>query len=136
MGTGYQAALQHNTDAGLIALSLGRPRSATVVALAPAQPTPHVVNGQGEEIDAVAISDAEGAMLVGECKWSANAVGLEVLVDLKRKAQVLGALGRWPKVSYILFSKVGFTSDVEALAASQGIQLVQAAELVEQESAS
>lgn len=91
--------------------------------------------GQAEEIDAVAISDAEGAMLVGECKWSANAVGLEVLVDLKRKAQVLAALGRWPKVSYILFSKVGFTSDLEALAASEGIRLVQAAELVEEESA-
>jgi len=120
MGTGYQAALQHNTDAGLIALSLGRPRSATVVALAPAQPTPHVFNGQGEEIDAVGISDAEGAMLV----------------DLKRKAQVPGALGRWPKVSYILFSRVGFTSDLEALAASQGIRLVQATELLEEESGS
>jgi len=83
----------------------------------------------------VAISDAEGAMLVGECKWSANAVGVEVLVDLKRKAQVLGASGRWPKVSYILFSKVGFTSDVEALAASQGIRLVQGAGLLEEESA-
>jgi len=45
-------------------------------------------------------------------------------------------LGRWPKVSYILFSKVGFTSDVEALAASQGIRLVQGADLLEEESAS
>lgn len=91
--------------------------------------------GQGEEIDVVGMSNAEGAMLVGECKWSAKPVGLDVLVDLKRKAQVLAALGRWPKVSYILFSKVGFTSDLEALAASEGIRLVQAAELVEEESA-
>jgi AAA+ ATPase superfamily predicted ATPase len=91
--------------------------------------------GRGEEIDVVAISDAEGAMLVGECKWSVNPVRLDVLADLKRKAQALGAMGRWPKVSYILFSKVGFTSDLEAIAASEGIRLVQAAELTERESA-
>jgi hypothetical protein len=39
--------------------------------------------GQGQEMDVVALSDAEGAVLVGECKWSARPVGLDVLVDLK-----------------------------------------------------
>lgn len=92
--------------------------------------------GHGEEIDVVAMSDAEEAMMVGECKWSANPVGLDVLVDLKRKAQVLGASGKWPKVSYILFSKVGFTPGLEALAASEGIRLVRATELIEDSSAS
>jgi AAA+ ATPase superfamily predicted ATPase len=91
--------------------------------------------GQGEEIDVVAISDAEGAVLVGECKWSARPVGLSVLVDLKRRAQVLSASGRWPDVSYALFSKAGFTSEVEALAAAEGIRLVQAGQLVVSEPA-
>jgi hypothetical protein len=75
-------------------------------------------------------------LVVGECKWSANVVGLEVLVDLERKAQVLGAFGRWPKVSYVLFAKVGFMSHLEALAASEGIRLVQGADLLEEQSAS
>jgi AAA+ ATPase superfamily predicted ATPase len=91
--------------------------------------------GQGEEIDVVAISDAEGAVLVGECRWSARPVGLSVLVDLKRRAQVLSASGRWPDVSYALFSKAGFTSEVEALAAAEGIRLVQAGQLVVSEPA-
>ena len=79
----------------------------------------------------VAISDTVGAMLVGECKWSVNPVGLSVLVDLKRKAQVLGVSGRWPKVSYALFAKVGFTPDLQRVAAAEGVRLVQAAELVQ-----
>lgn len=87
--------------------------------------------GRGEEIDVVAISDAEGAVLVGECKWSVNPVGLNVLVDLKRKAQVLGASGRWPKVSYALFAKVGFTPGLQTVAVSEGVRLVQTVELVE-----
>ncbi len=86
---------------------------------------------RGEEIDVVAISDAEGAVLVGECKWSVNPVGLNVLVDLKRKAQVLGASGRWPKVSYALFAKAGFTPELRTVAAAEGVRLVQATELVE-----
>ena len=86
---------------------------------------------RGEEIDVVAISDTEGAMLVGECKWWVDPVGLNVLVDLKRKAQMLGASGRWPKVSYALFSKVGFTPDLQSAAAAEGVRLIQAFELVE-----
>lgn len=93
--------------------------------------------GQGEEVDVVAISDAEGAVLVGECKWWARPVGLNVLVDLKRKAQVLwstafaaGAPDHRPKVSYALFAKAGFTPDLQTVAASEGVRLIQAEELV------
>jgi AAA+ ATPase superfamily predicted ATPase len=90
--------------------------------------------GQGEEIDVVALSDAEGAMLVGECKWSVKRVGLDVLVELKRKARVLEASGPWAEVSYMIFSKAGFTAELEALAPSEGVRLVQATELVEERS--
>jgi AAA+ ATPase superfamily predicted ATPase len=86
--------------------------------------------GQGEEVDVVAVSDAEGAALVGECKWWTNPVGVNVLVDLRRKAQVLAASGRWTKVSYALFARAGFTPDLQTVAASEGVRLVHAAELV------
>lgn len=82
------------------------------------------------EIDVVAISEAEGAMLVGECKWSVNPVGLNVWVDLKGKTRALAALGQWPNVSYALFSKAGFTANMQSVAASEGVQLVNVSDLV------
>ena len=38
------------------------------------------------EVDVVAISDGDGAMLLGECKWSRNPVGPATVDALKRKA--------------------------------------------------
>ena len=86
--------------------------------------------GRDGEIGVVAVSDAEGAMLVGECKWSVNPVGLNVLVDLQRKAQVLGSSGRWPQISCALFAKAGFTSDLQVVASSEGVRLAVPADLV------
>jgi hypothetical protein len=80
----------------------------------------------------MAASDADGAMLVGECKWSVNRVGLDVLVDLKRKARVLAASGRWPNVSYALFAKAGFSAEVESVADSEGIRLVEPADILKE----
>jgi hypothetical protein len=71
-------------------------------------------------------------MLVGECKWSVHPVGLDVLVELKRKARIVGASGRWSKVFSILFAKSGFTPELQTVAASEGVHLVQAAELLEE----
>jgi AAA+ ATPase superfamily predicted ATPase len=79
---------------------------------------------RNEEIDVVAISDAEGAVLLGECKWSVNPVGTNVLADLKRKAQILNAPGRWPDISYALFAKAGFTAELERRASEEGVRLV------------
>jgi AAA+ ATPase superfamily predicted ATPase len=86
---------------------------------------------QSEEIDVVAVSDAEDAALVGECKWSARPIGVSVLVDLKRKAQIMNASGRWRQVTYLIFAKTGFTAELETVAASEGVRLVQAAELTQ-----
>jgi len=83
------------------------------------------------EIDVVAVSDTEGAMLLGECKWSTKQVGLNVLVDLKRKAGILQASGRWSQVSYALFAKAGFTPNLQSVAAAEDVRLVEATELVE-----
>jgi AAA+ ATPase superfamily predicted ATPase len=89
---------------------------------------------RGEEIDVMAVSDTEGAMFVGECKWSVHPIDLDVFVDLKRKARIAGASGRWPTVFFILFAKTGFTPELQSVAASEGVRLVQAAELLEEPS--
>jgi hypothetical protein len=47
----------------------------------------------------------------------------------KRKARVLAAVERWPKVFYALFARAGFTPDLQAAAAAEGTRLVQAAAL-------
>jgi uncharacterized protein len=83
------------------------------------------------EIDVVALSDTEGALLVGECKWWSGPVGVNVLEQLKVKAARLNANGRYRHVSYILFARAGFTPDLQALAALQGVRLIQAAELIQ-----
>jgi hypothetical protein len=41
------------------------------------------------EIDVVAVSDETRAVLVGECKWSVNPIGSNVLEDLRRAASSL-----------------------------------------------
>lgn len=79
---------------------------------------------QSGEMDVVAVSDNEKALLVGECKWSANAVGSDVLEDLKSKAQTLLETGRWNSALYFLFAKSGFTPAVQEQAANEGIRLV------------
>lgn len=65
-----------------------------------------------EEVDVAALGETE--MVVGECKWWDNRVGGNVLEDLKRKAVLIDAGGR--KVSYALFSKNGFSADLERMA--------------------
>ena len=82
-----------------------------------------------DEIDVVAISDTDKALLVGECKWSSKPVGLNVLVDLQRKAKALQGDGAW-QITYALFAKSGFTPDLMALAEAEGILLVGPEELV------
>ena len=78
----------------------------------------------------VAVSDADGALLLGECKWSVNPVGTDILDDLKRKAVLVDPEGRWPKVSYALYAKAGFTPALIARAEAEGVRLVRPAELV------
>ncbi|PKO24097.1 MAG: hypothetical protein CVU38_00495 [Chloroflexi bacterium HGW-Chloroflexi-1] len=80
--------------------------------------------GREGEVDVVAVSDADGALLLGECKWSAKPVGVDVLDDLQRKAHLIDPKGRWPAVSYALFAKAGFTPAVVTRAAVEGVRLV------------
>jgi AAA+ ATPase superfamily predicted ATPase len=82
------------------------------------------------EIDVLAISDSERALLAGECKWSVNPVGTSVLDDLKRKVQRLNAGGKWRQVHYVIFARAGFTPALLDLAAVEDVMLVEATEMI------
>ena len=82
------------------------------------------------EVDVVAISDADGALLLGECKWSVNPVGTDVLDDLQRKTRLVDPEGRWPSVSYALFAKAGFTPALVERAAAENVRMVEPEALV------
>ncbi len=72
-----------------------------------------------EEIDVVAINFREGHVLVGECKWSTRPVGMNVLQALMAKAGRL-PLARGQEVTYALFSRTGFTHEVQQYAKAGG----------------
>jgi len=76
------------------------------------------------EIDLLALSDAQGAMLAGECKWSTKPVGTDILDSLKRKARNAQREGQWPQIAYMLFSRSGFTPTLRKVAEAEGVQLV------------
>lgn len=79
---------------------------------------------RASEVDVVAVSDVDGALLLGECKWSVNPVGTDILDDLQHKTVLVDPEGRWPAVSYALFAKAGFTPALVARAAAEGVRLV------------
>lgn len=83
-----------------------------------------------EEIDIVAISDTDRAMLVGECKWTAKPVGVNILVDLQRKVQAMQQELDQYQVSYALFARNGFTPELKTVAAEQGILLAETPDLL------
>jgi uncharacterized protein len=65
------------------------------------------------EVDVLAISHTEKIALVGECKWTANRVGTNVMEELRSKALIL--IGKYDirEVQYVLFSRSGFTPAME-----------------------
>jgi len=79
--------------------------------------------GRDAEIDVLAISPTEGTALVGECKWSINPVGINILADLKQKAQILASDYGLQKIQYILFSRSGYTPALAECAEAEGIRL-------------
>lgn len=85
------------------------------------------------EIDLLAISRTEKQALVGECKWSVNPVGVNVLDELKQKAQVLLREGEIAQLHYVLFARSGFTPALELRAGEEGVTLVTVDEIVRAE---
>jgi hypothetical protein len=84
---------------------------------------------QNSEIDVLAVSDRERALLVGECKWSVNPVGIDILEGLKRKTQLISSIQSWDNITYYLFSRSGFTPAVRQRVEQEGIHLVAVSEI-------
>lgn len=74
------------------------------------------------EVDVVGLG-GEG-LLVGECKWSREPVGVNVLADLRRRAEAIGARVGRRETLLVLFSRSGFTDALEAAAAAENVTLV------------
>ena len=70
------------------------------------------------EIDAAAVNTKFELTVVGECKWSENKVGISTFHELEAKT-ASQCLPLAEDCRYILFSKSGFTSDLEELAAEK-----------------
>ncbi|MCR5608832.1 MAG: AAA family ATPase [Lachnospiraceae bacterium] len=68
------------------------------------------------EIDIVALDPDGKNLIVGECKYWKEAVGINILKDLEKKACNISWEQKKRKVWYVLFSVNGFTNDLKALA--------------------
>jgi hypothetical protein len=75
------------------------------------------------QLDVAAISWAEQALLLGEARWTAQAVGVDVLEALQAKAPAVRPADDWA-VQYVLFSRSGFTAPLQSRAAGEGVRLV------------
>jgi uncharacterized protein len=75
------------------------------------------------EIDVLAISHTERTALAGECKWSVNPIGTNILDGLKQKGNVLLQNSDIQKVQFALFSRSGFTPALKEQAGAEGVGL-------------
>lgn len=84
-----------------------------------------------DEIDVVAVAD-DGPVLAAECKWASRPVGTNVLRELEAKLAALTAdLERPPsRIDLALFSRSGFTPELEEEAARRSLLLVGVGEML------
>ena len=71
--------------------------------------------GKHYEIDVAGVDVNNKLILVGECKWSKRNVGLSVLKALQEKV-IVNKLPTTSDCKYLLFSKSGFSKDLQILA--------------------
>lgn len=85
---------------------------------------------KNEEIDVVAVSRQGNQILLGECKWSEKPVGTNIYEELKKKARLVdwGLPDRQER--YILFSKSGFTAEMQRIARKEKVLLVEKNKLI------
>ena len=60
----------------------------------------------------VVVNSLDGTLLLGECKWWEDRVGLNVLETL-RERRMKTPYGRTQHVQYALFSRSGFTRELK-----------------------
>lgn len=85
---------------------------------------------RNEEIDLVAINNSTNEILFGEVKWSDKLVGINIYEALKSKATkvIWGRKNR--KEYFALFSKSGFTPDMQKIARKENVYLFHKDKLV------
>lgn len=71
------------------------------------------------EIDIAAIDPEGNNLILGECKYWKEPAGPNILLELELKAQRVAWKKDERRVWYILFSAAGFTSELQAIAASR-----------------
>lgn len=82
-------------------------------------------DGSNVEIDIVAYNSMGKDILFGECKYSVNKKGLEVLRQLKQKAKAVLWNRDDRKEKYVIFSRSGFTDELlEYAAGDEDVWLV------------
>lgn len=78
---------------------------------------------KNEEIDIVALNEATNEILFGEVKWSKKQVGIDIYEELKRKSQKVEWGKKDRKEYFCLFSKSGFTYQMEKAAREEKVFL-------------
>ncbi|MBI2264676.1 MAG: ATP-binding protein [Armatimonadetes bacterium] len=76
-----------------------------------------------EEIDLVAVAGDE-PVFAAECKWSKKPVGIDILKELRRKASLISSEGARDNLRLGLFSRSGFSKEIEALGRKGEIELI------------
>jgi AAA+ ATPase superfamily predicted ATPase len=76
-----------------------------------------------EEIDLVAVRGDE-PVFAAECKWSKRPVGIDILKELRRKAFLISSEEPRDKLRLGLFSRSGFTKEIEAIGRKGEIELI------------
>lgn len=82
------------------------------------------------EIDITGINEDEDAILFGEAKWSEKPVGVNILNELKTKAEKVEWGNNKTTKHFALFSRKGFTSDMLKLAKREKVVLLKGVERV------
>ena len=74
---------------------------------------------KGIEIDIVGINEENSNIVFGECKWTDKKVDTNVLEKLKRKSKEVKWKNSKRKEEFILFSKSGFTKNLQGISENQ-----------------
>ena len=79
--------------------------------------------GGNEEIDLVGMA-GDIPVFAAECKWSKKPIGMNVLRDLRRKGTLIAPEGNVAKIRLGLFSRSGFTKEIEDIGKKGEIELI------------
>jgi len=78
---------------------------------------------RNEELDLVAMAGNK-PVFAAECKWSKKPVGIDILKELRRKASLISLEGPKDNLRLGLFSRSGFTKEIESLGRKGEIELI------------